>query len=308
MKIIFMGNPQFAVPCLTTLVENGITPVAVVSDPPKRIGRGQQFQEQPMAETAHNLNLPIIQPDSISDPEFCNTLSEFEPDLFIVVAFKVLPKALLSIPKIGSINLHGSLLPAYRGAAPIQQALINGEKETGLTTFFLKSKVDTGDILIQEKISIHREDDFGSLSERMSHAGAELLLQTINAAIKGTLKPIPQNDSLASPAPKIHPDLGRIDWRDSAETIRNLIRGLSPRPGAFSFWNGKKVKFFGASFNQNISQSPGKFIELKKDVIEIAAGSGHLEIREIQLEGKKRMQVADFIRGSAIKPGDEFKS
>jgi len=303
-----MGNPQFAVPSLSKLVENGISPLAIVTDPPKRKGRGQYKQEQPVSLCAQDLDLPLLQPHSLSDSQFVNDISELNPDLFVVVAFKILPKELLVVPKDGSINLHGSLLPAYRGSAPIQHSLMNGDTETGLTTFLLKPKVDAGDILLQEKVEIIPEYDFGTLSEKMSQIGSALLLRTVKQAIDGTLNPISQNDSLATPAPKIHPDMGCIDWNQSAEKISNLIRGLSPIPGAFSKWNGKTIKFFNSSFKQDASGMPGQFLQVEKVVMEIGTGRGRLEIREIQLEGKKRLPVEDFLRGSTLAPGDMFTS
>ncbi|MDP6532305.1 MAG: methionyl-tRNA formyltransferase [Candidatus Marinimicrobia bacterium] len=308
MNIIFMGNPQFAVPSLELLVKNGIRIKAVVTDPPKKSGRGRSEREQPVAEIANQIGLPLLQPTSLSDPNFIDSIRSINPDLVLVVAFKILPSKLLSIPTIGSVNLHASLLPAYRGAAPIQWSLMNGDTETGLTTFFLQPKIDTGNILFQGKIEILPKDDYESLSKKMSAMGSELLLKTVNTISDGPIKQVPQDESSVSQAPKIFPEMGHIDWNQSADSISNLIRGLSPKPGAFSNWNNRKIKFFNPSFESTKSAEPGKIHETENGLLKIGTSSGILVIREVQIEGKKRMPVADFLRGSAMKSGDTFES
>lgn len=304
MKIIFMGNPGFALPCLDQLMESNLNPVAVVTSPPRRAGRGRKITELPVAARTKDLGLQLLQPDSLNDEGFIIELENFEPDLFVVVAFRILPIKCLQIPRFGAINLHASLLPAYRGAAPIQWALINGEEKTGLTTFLLQPEVDTGDILLQEEVPILPGDDTGSLSERMSKIGADLVVKSVSQLESGNLKPVPQDDSLATHAPKIIPSLGEIDWTKPASELHNLVRGLSPRPGAFTSWKGKKLKFFSTQTEDIDTVQPGLIERIGDAGLTVGTGKGKLVVREVQVEGRRRLQVQEFIRGSSIEVGD----
>lgn len=245
MKIVFMGTPDFAIPSLKILIDNNHHILAVVTTPDKERGRGQKVTYTAVKQFAVENNIPVYQPDKLKDnAEFIEQMRSLSPDLFVVVAFRILPKAVFEIPKFGSFNLHGSYLPKYRGAAPIQWALINGDKETGLTTFKLAEKVDTGNIYLQEKIKINPDDNFESLHDRMSLIGSELVLKTVELIQKGNFELKQQDDSLASPAPKITKEICLIDWNKSAEEIHNLVRGLSPHPAAYFNHNNKVIKIY----------------------------------------------------------------
>ncbi len=317
MKIVFMGTPEFAIPSLKILLESNHKIVAVVSAPDKERGRGKQISSTPVKNFALENNLEVLTPISLKDEKFIQRLIELDPDLFIVVAFRILPKDVYTIPAKGSFNLHGSLLPKYRGAAPIQWSIINGETETGVTTFFLEDKVDTGNIIVQEKIKIDEEDDFGSLHDKMMIIGANVVLQTVELIEKGNVVPSKQNDSIASPAPKITKEICKIDWDRSDIEIHNLVRGLSPHPGAYFEHNGKTYKVFKTKiigdhlpvirdqfkqeFSTDDSQShkAGRILESKKEIF-IKTKNSYLQILELQAEGRKRMTAEEFLRGHSI--------
>ncbi len=298
MKIVFFGTPDFAIPVLTKIYESEHEILAVVTAPDKQRGRGRKVQFTPVKSKALELGLKVLQPDKLKNPEFVESLKKLGADLFVVVAFKILPPEVFTIPPRGSFNLHASLLPKYRGAAPIQWALINGEKITGVTTFFLEEKVDTGNIILQEKLEILDEDNFGSLHDKLSLLGADVTLKTINLIEAGNVKLTKQDDSLATPAPKITKETCRIDWSKGAEAVHNLVRGLSPYPGAF-FTDGIKIfKIFKTEIS-DVNLEPGETLSSKKELL-IGCGENSISVLEIQPEGRKRMTIEEFLRGYSL--------
>jgi methionyl-tRNA formyltransferase len=299
LRIIFMGTPDFAVPSLEILIENNYQVVAVITAPDKPAGRGLKIQTSPVKDVAVKYSIPVLQPTSLKDPAFQEELKSYQANLQIVVAFRMLPEAVWNMPEIGTFNLHASLLPQYRGAAPINWAIINGEKETGCTTFFLQHEIDTGDILFAEKETIGENDNFEELYNRLKIKGAGLTLKTVQAIEKGNYTPFPQTfSSTLKAAPKIHKETCKIDWTKSAEEIRNFIRGLSPYPAAWTELNGKNLKIFKAEKTSDKStKTPGEIETDQKNYIYYHTGSGVLSILELQLEGKKRMLVEEFLRG-----------
>lgn len=297
MNIVFMGTPEFSIPSLKAIHESKHNLIAVVTTPDKERGRGQKITFTPVKQFAVEYNIPVYQPEKLKgNNEFINQMKELQPDLFVVVAFRILPKEIFEIPKYGSFNLHASLLPKYRGAAPIQWALIKGETETGLTTFKLAEKVDTGNIYLQIKVPIYPEDNFGTLHDRLSELGADVVIKTINLIESGNYQLLPQDDSLASPAPKITKEICRIDWDKSAEEIHNLVRGLSPYPAAFFIHKEKVIKIFRTEIAKDVQLKPSEFFQTKKQLI-VGCGKDSLKILEIQQEGKKRMVIEEFLRG-----------
>lgn len=297
MKIIFMGTPEFAIPSLKAIYESKHQLLAVVTTPDKERGRGQKITFTAVKQFAIENNISVYQPEKLKgNQEFVEQMKALQPDLFVVVAFRILPKEIFEIPKFGSFNLHASLLPKYRGAAPIQWALVNGEKETGLTTFKLAEKVDTGNIYLQEKVPIFPEDNFGTLHDRLSELGADVVLRTIEMIESGNYQLLQQDDSLASPAPKITKEICKIDWNKSAEEIHNLVRGLSPYPAAFFTFNEKIIKVYKTEVVKDFNLQPSEFYQTKKELI-VGCGKDALRILEIQLEGKKRLGIEEFLRG-----------
>lgn len=299
-----MGTPDFAVPSLKILLDNGYDIVAVVTAPNKPAGRGMKISESDIKKFALSKGLRILQPEKLKNPKFIDELRSLNADLQIVVAFRMLPEIVWSMPLMGTINLHGSLLPQYRGAAPINWAIINGEKETGVTTFKLKHEIDTGDILLQKKIDIGETETAGELYDRMKEIGAELLLQTINNITENKIQEVPQtqagtgeNENLRH-APKISVETCEIKWGENTNDIYNLIRGLSPYPAAFTFLKGKKLKIFSVVKERaTITNLPGEIESDNKSFLKFACKDGYISIKELQLEGKKRMNVEDFLRG-----------
>ena len=299
-----MGNPQFAVPSLRKLVESDHDILSVVTNPPKPAGRGKQLIKSPVAECAKELNLPIIETDELKSEKILHTLRDLNGDVFAVVAYRILPKKVINIPLKGAINLHGSLLPKYRGAAPIQWALINGESETGLTTFIIQPKVDKGNILLQKTIKIDPDDNYGSLAEKMSHTGAELLVNTVDRFESENVEPYNQLDSNATMAPKITPALTNISWEKSAKEIHNLIRGLAPFPGARTVLDSKTLKIFKTKYiEENSTNNSGEISNIGKDSFNVQTGKGQLIVLEVQVEGKRRMNAGDFLRGVQLDIG-----
>ena len=299
-----MGNPQFAVPSLRKLVESDHDILSVVTNPPKPAGRGKQLIKSPVAECAKELNLPIIETDELKSEKILHTLRDLNGDVFAVVAYRILPKKVINIPLKGAINLHGSLLPKYRGAAPIQWALINGESETGLTTFIIQPKVDKGNILLQKTIKIDSDDNYGSLAEKMSHTGAELLVNTVDRFESENVEPYNQLDSNATMAPKITPALTNISWEKSAKEIHNLIRGLAPFPGARTVLDSKTLKIFKTKYiEENSTNNSGEISNIGKDSFNVQTGKGQLIVLEVQVEGKRRMNAGDFLRGVQLDIG-----
>lgn len=301
-RIVFMGTPAFAVAILDKLVNEGCNVVGVVTAPDKPAGRGMQMTESAVKKYAVEHGLHLLQPLKLKDPEFITTLADLKADVQVVVAFRMLPEIVWNMPPMGTINLHASLLPKYRGAAPINWAIINGEKETGLTTFRLQHAIDTGDVLMQEKIQIRDDETAGELHDEMMELGAGLVYTTLDQYCKGILVPRPQAaiaavEELPS-APKIHTDTCRIDWSKTARQVYDLVRGLSPYPGCFTFLDGKMMKVFKVSF-ETISTGipPGEYRTDGKSFLRFAAADGWVSIEELQLEGKKRMDIASFLRG-----------
>jgi methionyl-tRNA formyltransferase len=308
MRLVFMGTPEFAVKSLELIHASRHNVVAVVTAVDKPRGRGRKISPSAVKQTANSLNLPVLQPANLKHPEFITKLRSFEPDLNIVVAFRILPQAVYSLPRLGSINLHASFLPKYRGAAPINWALINGESRTGVTIFRLDKKVDTGEILFQREIEIAPEDNFGSLHDKLMVRGAELLLETIDALEDGRSEPIRQNDSEASPAPKLTPQTGLINWQEPAMKLNNLIRGLAPYPGAYSFWEQQKIIILKAAVISNDSgEKPGTITKSSSNEgITIACGHNSLFIESLKPQGKRAMSSAEFVRGYHVKAGNKF--
>ena len=300
LRIIYMGTPEFAVPALEKLVAAGWNVIAVITAPDKPQGRGQKLVGSPVKEAAERLTIPVLQPSNLKDPGFQQELKELAADLQIVVAFRMLPEAVWDMPPLGTFNLHASLLPNFRGAAPINWALIQGEQETGVTTFFLQHEIDTGNILFQEKVAILPEDNLGSLYEKLMGMGADLVLRTVEAIAAKNIHPKPQDEALAiHKAPKIFKETGKIDWTASATSIHNLIRGLSPYPGAWTELQGKTCKIFTSTTLEGklSGKAPGEWTSDFKTYLHFQCGEGILVVQELQLEGKKRMKVDELLRG-----------
>lgn len=295
-RIVFMGTPDFAVASLKALVEAGYNIVGVITAPDKPAGRGQQVKKSDVKLYAETQNLKILQPEKLKNEEFLTELKALNADLNIVVAFRMLPVVVWDMPKMGSINVHGSLLPNYRGAAPIHWAVINGEKKTGVSTFFLKHEIDTGNIIGQASTPIGEDETTGEIYYRLMHLGAELLLKTLNEIESGSIVEIPQDLSLeAKHAPKIFKDDCKIAWNKSAQEIHNLVRGLNPFPTAFTILDGKNVKVHTTRVSkETIRLHPGKIQVMDKKLL-VGTGTGPLEIIGLQMEGKKRSTALDFI-------------
>lgn len=300
MNIIFMGTPDFAIPSLKILLDNRHQILAVVTTPDKERGRGQKVTFTAVKQFAVQNSIPVYQPEKLKgNIEFVEQMKSLKPDLFVVVAFRILPKEVFEIPKFGSFNLHGSYLPQYRGAAPIQWALINGDRETGLTTFKLAEKVDTGNIYLQEKVNINLDDNFESLHDRMSLIGADLVLKTVRMIQNGNVELKAQDDLLASPAPKILKETCLINWNKPALEIHNLVRGLSPHPVAYFVHNNKVIKIYKSEVVNNLQLKPAEIHQTKSELF-IGCGKDALKILEIQQEGKKRMKTEEFLRGFRV--------
>ena len=302
MRIIFMGTPQFAVTSLDALLKAGCDIVAVVTAPDKPAGRGQKLNESAVKQYALTNGLKILQPEKLRNPDFLDELKSLNADLQVVVAFRMLPEAVWNMPQKGTINLHASLLPQYRGAAPINWAIINGEKESGVTTFFLKQDIDTGDILFTEKVTLTGHETAGDLHDRLMHKGAGLLVKTVKGVESGRYNEHPQSALLdgieLKHAPKIFKEDCLIDWNQSSETIYNKIRGLSPIPTAYTLLNEKILKVFSAEFQiAHPGIQPGGFLTDNKTYLKFAAKDGFVSLTDIQLEGKKRMDIEQFLRG-----------
>lgn len=298
LRIIFMGTPEFAVASLDALVTAGCTIAGVITAPDKPAGRGMKMNESAVKKYSIEKGLIILQPEKLKNPEFLDQLKSLNADLQIVVAFRMLPEVVWNMPPMGTINVHGSLLPQYRGAAPINWAVINGEKETGVTTFKLKHEIDTGDILLQEKIPIGENETAGELHDKMKEVGAQLLVKTIKGLADGAIRETPQHSSLPKHAPKIFTDTCKIDFTKPVNEIHNLIRGLSPFPGAFTRLNGKTLKIYmGEKEMTTPTSPPGAFETDEKTFLKFAGMDGYILAKEIQLEGKKKMMIADFLRG-----------
>jgi len=303
MKIIFMGTPEFAVASLDILLKNGYDIVAVVTATDKWGGRGNKtLLESDVKKYALEKGLKILQPEKLNDPDFIDELKSLEADLQVVVAFRMLPTKVWSMPRLGTMNLHGSLLPKYRGAAPINWAIINGEKETGVTTFLLKHEIDTGDILFQAKTPIGEDELLGEVYERLMYIGADLVLESVKSLDKGEVKPRPQSNEEACPAPKIFHETCRIDFNQSNEKVHNFIRGLSPNPVAWTVLDGEKLKIFRTKkINEPANSNIGSIDTDGKKYLRIACTDGWIEILELQPDKRKRMDIKSFLNGTSIK-------
>lgn len=310
MKIIFAGTSEFAVPTLEALIASPFEVVAVVTQPDKPKGRGREMQPPPVKVIAEAHSIPVLQPEKMRDPAAIAEIKSYGPVWAMVVAAygQIVPPELLCWPAHGCINVHGSILPKYRGAAPIQHALIAGEKRTGVTTMLMDEGLDTGDILLQEAVDIYPNENAGELSARLALLGAELLIKTLVGIKEGTIVPIPQDDELATVARSLKRDAGAIDWSRSAEEIINLIRGCTPRPGAFTSLGGRQVKVWKAVVAERDDRlgEPGEILAADNSGITVAAGSGSVRLIEVQPESRKRMSAAEYARGG-IKPGRRFE-
>lgn len=302
LRIIFMGTPDFAVASLKALLDAGKNVVAVVTVPDKPAGRGQKMHESAVKQFAVQNNIPVLQPVKLRDPEFIEQLKSYQADLQVVVAFRMLPEMVWNMPEHGTVNVHASLLPNYRGAAPINWAVINGEKKTGVTTFLLQHEIDTGNILLSQEITIEETDNAGIVHDKLMESGAELLIKTVNAIENKQINPIPQ-DSLTSSdavkhAPKIFKEDCLINWSKNTDEVYNLIRGLSPYPAAYTILDGKNLKVFSTTKEvQNHQYQPGMIFCDGKKVLKYATTDGFIHLQSLQIEGKKRMDVVDFLRG-----------
>jgi len=304
LKIVFMGTPEFAVASLQKLLDHKIPVAGVVTGPDKPSGRGLQMQPTPVKKLALQAGLPILQPEKLREAQFIQGLREWQAEVFVVVAFRILPPEVFTMPPLGTINVHASLLPKYRGAAPIQWAIINGEIETGVTTFFIEEKVDTGEMILQRKTAIGEFETAGELHDRLAVLGADLLAETLAQIAAGNVQRQRQAGE-ASLAPKISKETAAIDWKKSGREIFNFVRGMNPVPGAFTNWQGRNLKIFRARvYNEAaVDNEAGVVVKInvKEGELVIQTGRGHLAIDELQLEGKRRMSAAEFLRGHQIR-------
>lgn len=297
-----MGTPEFAVPSLEILVEHNFNVVAVITAPDKPQGRGQKLSASPVKECALKYNIPVLQPTNLKATTFIEALKSFNANLQVVVAFRMLPEVVWAMPELGTFNLHASLLPKYRGAAPINWAIIHGEKETGVTTFFLQHQIDTGSIIFQEKEPIYATDDAGTLYTRLKYKGASLVLKTVQAIQSGHYPLLPQRESAdLKTAPKIFKETCRINWNQPAEQVYNFVRGLSPYPGAWTLFNNKQYKIFKTEVLSNQPQAEAGSIQTdNKTYLYVHTSSGCISIIELQPEGKRKMNITEFFRGNKL--------
>jgi methionyl-tRNA formyltransferase len=309
-RLVFMGTPDFAVPVLKKLLKNQEQVVAVFTQPDRPKGRGRRPAQSPVKETALARGLPIVQPNSLKDPAVGESLSALLPDLLVVVAYgRILPQNILDIPAWGSINVHASLLPKFRGAAPIQWAILSGEQETGITTMRLDAGLDTGDVLLQERVPISTLDTAQTLHDRLADLGADLLVRTLRALRAGTLHSEPQDSGAATYAPPLKKSQGRIDWRLPARELDCLVRGLTPWPRAFTLLHGKRLILHRVQpLEVGLPGEPGTILSLKDDAIQVLTGQGALALMEVQLEGHRRLTGGDFLKGFPLRVGERLGS
>ena len=306
MRIVFMGTAEFGIPSLRTLLSKQYTVDAVVTVPDKPAGRGRKLQESPVKVFAREKGLPLLQPPSLKDPWFIDTMKKLRPELIVVVAFRILPPAVFTIPSFGSINLHASLLPRYRGAAPINWAIIRGEKETGVTTFFLEEGVDTGKVILQERTAIGGEETAGELHDRLAEVGARVILETVRLIASKCAEPQSQDSALASPAPKIFRNDCRIDWSAGARSVHDFIRGLSPKPGAFFRRGDALLKVYRSRCIPGAVPAPPGTVVSADGGLTVSCGDGALQLTELQQEGKNPLPVEEFLRGMRVLKGETF--
>ena len=303
LRIVFMGTPDFAVASLQRLLEGGCRVVAVVTAPDRPSGRGLHLVPSPVKKAALEAGLPVLQPEKLRDPAFLSELANYNADLQVVVAFRMLPEAVWSMPRVGTFNLHASKLPQYRGAAPINWAIINGEKETGVTTFFIEKEIDTGQLIFQETEPIHPDDTAGTLHDRLMQRGADLVLRTVQAIETDTYPRTPQSNAAdLKAAPKLHRETTEINWNQPAVAIRDFVRGLAPYPAAWTMINDRFYKIYAVSVaNESpFPAEPGQSFSDKKTQLLVRAADGWLAIDELQAEGKRRMTIGDYLRGNAV--------
>ncbi|MEG1458464.1 MAG: methionyl-tRNA formyltransferase [Acetivibrio sp.] len=305
MRIVFMGTPEFSVPVLDTLIKSQHEVIRVITQPDKPKGRGREVQMTPVKSKAVEYNIPVSQPVKVREEAFMKELKEWNPDVIVVIAFgQILPKALLELPKYGCINIHASLLPKLRGAAPIQWAVIQGEEKSGVTIMQMDPGIDTGDILLKKEIILEKKETGGSLYDKLSKMGGDLILEALDLAEKGQLHPIKQEDTLSSNVKMLDKALGRIDFSKPAVEIERLIRGLNPWPSAYTFLDGKTLKIWDADVVEGKEEiAVGTVLAVTKDALIVQTGDQALAIKELQLEGKKRMDTSSFLRGFSVKEG-----
>jgi methionyl-tRNA formyltransferase len=306
IKIVFMGTPEFAVSSLEILIDNGYKVPAVVTVPDKPKGRGLKFDASDVKKFALKNNIPVLQPEKMKDENFINELANISPDIIAVVAFRILPREVYAKAKLGAFNLHASLLPKYRGAAPINWAIMNGDDRTGITTFFLEDKVDTGSMIYQEEITIGGDETAGDIHDRLSLAGSRLVLKTVESIIAGNAPRLKQNDIEASPAPKIFKEHCKINWNNTAENIHNQIRGLSPYPASYTNYGQKIVKIYKAEKTGIKTDFKAGTLRSSKKELFVSASDYLLSIKEIQVEGKKRLCIEEFLRGFSFPEDASF--
>jgi methionyl-tRNA formyltransferase len=303
LRILFLGTPEFAAISLQKLISEGARVVVVVTAPDKPAGRGLHLRKSAVKEVAEAAGIPVLQPEKLKDLDFLQKLKSFEPDLGIVVAFRMLPEQVWRMPPMGTFNLHASLLPGYRGAAPIHWAIMRGETETGITTFFLRHEIDTGDLLLQEKVAIGSEETVGELYDRLQQKGADLVWKTVKGIAAGNLKPFPQDERKISLAPKIHRETCRLDPSSGMLELHNQVRGLSPQPGAFLESEGAVYKIYKTRPEKDLHEIhtlPGKLFIIRPGVLALSCKDGWLQILEIQPEGKRRMDAKAFLAGHPV--------
>ncbi len=302
-----MGTPAFAIPSLKILIEHDYPVLGVVTQPDRPRGRGRKLVAPPVKDYAATANIPVYQPDRVRDETFLEIFRDISPAMVVLVAFgQILPREIIEFPPLGCVNVHPSMLPKYRGAAPMNWAIIRGEEKTGVTIMRIDEGMDSGDILLQEETAIDAAETFDKMHDRLSEMGAQLLLRAVKGIAAGTITRTPQDSSLVTMAPKITRETSRIDWKAPAREIVNLIRGLSSTPGAYALFKGKKLKIFAASWKESLTTGiPGELSALKKEEkIRVTAKDGYVYIEELQLEGKKRMKAGDFLRGYRVYPED----
>ena len=308
-RIAFMGTPEFALPSLKALLDSGENVVCVVTQPDRPRGRGRKVMAPPVKELALTASLPVLQPERIRGEEFHGILRDFKPDIIVLVAFgKILPASIITLPPLGTINVHGSLLPRYRGAAPIQWALVNGEEETGVTVMQMDEGIDTGDILLQESITIMPQDTAGTLSAKLAELGGKTLVRALDLLRSDSIQPLQQDDARASYAPILQKEDGVVDWSQPAKRISGLIRGLDPWPATVTTLAGRRLRLFSPQVEENNSccstfPEPGTICRADRNGLLVTTGNGCLLIREVQPEGARRMEVAAFISGRLVEPG-----
>lgn len=308
MRIVFMGTPDFAVPSLEALIAENYHVVAVVTQPDRPKGRKKELTPPPVKVAAQKHNIPVFQPEKLRDPEAVQTVLGLKPDLIVTAAYgQILPEEILKAPRLGCINVHASLLPKYRGGAPIHRAIMDGEKETGVTIMYMVKALDAGDMIAQSAVPITERDHVGTMHDKLSRVGADLLKEVLPRLIRGEIQAVPQDESLATYAPNIRREDEKMDWTRSAEELARQVRGLHPWPVAFTLWKGKPFKIWWAEPSREpAEEAPGTVKRVKEDGIAVATGEGTLILKEVQPSGKKRMSVEEFVRGRQMEAGERL--